>query len=65
VLNKIDKLIMMLKLTPLQAYEHIKIILEQVNAITSTFLTAEAMTRAHKKSRKRKSGSMVRVRSMN
>eukprot|EP00040_Diaphanoeca_grandis_P028076 m.161255 g.161255 ORF g.161255 m.161255 type:complete len:1124 (+) comp31221_c0_seq2:139-3510(+) len=36
VLNKLDRLILELQLTPAEAYEHLQRILEQVNAITST-----------------------------
>ncbi|RKO93267.1 P-loop containing nucleoside triphosphate hydrolase protein [Blyttiomyces helicus] len=37
VLNKMDRLITELKLTPLEAYTHLARILEQVNAIVGTF----------------------------
>ncbi|ORX86638.1 P-loop containing nucleoside triphosphate hydrolase protein [Basidiobolus meristosporus CBS 931.73] len=43
VLNKIDRLITELQLTPLEAYTHLNNILEQVNAIMATFFTAELM----------------------
>jgi ribosome assembly protein 1 len=41
-----DRLITEVKMSSLEAYRHINKILEQINAITSTFLTAEAMERA-------------------
>lgn len=37
VLNKIDRLILEVKLTPEQAYERMKAIITQVNMIVSTF----------------------------
>ena len=37
VLNKIDRLITELKLSPSEAYTHLNKILEQVNAIMGTF----------------------------
>jgi ribosome assembly protein 1 len=36
VLNKIDRLVTQLKMTPGEAYTHLKMILEQVNAITGS-----------------------------
>ncbi|KAI9000018.1 hypothetical protein BC832DRAFT_563311 [Gaertneriomyces semiglobifer] len=43
VLNKIDRLITELKLTPSEAYVHMNKILEQVNAIMGTFYTEDLM----------------------
>ena len=43
VLNKMDRLITELDLTPKEAYEHLARIIEQVNAITSSFLNSEWM----------------------
>lgn len=43
VFNKMDRLIMELKLTPLEAYNHLNRILEQVNAIMATFYTGDVM----------------------
>ncbi|KAK9695379.1 Cytoplasmic GTPase/eEF2-like protein (ribosomal biogenesis) [Basidiobolus ranarum] len=43
VLNKIDRLITELQLTPLEAYTHLTNILDQVNAIMATFFTGEVM----------------------
>ncbi|CAG8453155.1 2691_t:CDS:10 [Ambispora leptoticha] len=50
VLNKIDRLITELKLTPLEAYIHLNKILEQVNAIVGTFFAGDVLeeeTRRH------------------
>lgn len=49
VLNKMDRLFTDLEMTPLEAYSHIVMIMEQINAFTATFLTAEAMEEAYKK----------------
>ena len=43
VLNKMDRLIVELKLTPQEAYIHLNRILEQVNAIMATFFTGDLM----------------------
>ncbi|KAI9274374.1 P-loop containing nucleoside triphosphate hydrolase protein [Phascolomyces articulosus] len=43
VLNKMDRLIVELKLTPQEAYLHLNRILEQVNAIMATFFTGDLM----------------------
>ncbi|KAI7883936.1 P-loop containing nucleoside triphosphate hydrolase protein [Lichtheimia hyalospora FSU 10163] len=43
VFNKMDRLIVELKLTPLEAYNHLNRILEQVNAIMATFYTGDVM----------------------
>ncbi|KAI8141466.1 P-loop containing nucleoside triphosphate hydrolase protein [Fennellomyces sp. T-0311] len=43
VLNKMDRLIVELKLTPGEAYLHLNRILEQVNAIMATFFTGDLM----------------------
>ncbi|KAI9312595.1 P-loop containing nucleoside triphosphate hydrolase protein [Dichotomocladium elegans] len=43
VFNKMDRLIVELKLTPLEAYTHLNRILEQVNAIMATFFTGDLM----------------------
>jgi ribosome assembly protein 1 len=41
VLNKIDRLVTELKMSPNEAFLHLKQILEQVNAITATMFTQE------------------------
>jgi len=41
VLNKIDRLVSELHMTPLEAYQHLKKIIEQVNAITGTLASEE------------------------
>eukprot|EP01133_Synstelium_polycarpum_P003418 gene3418-3883_t len=41
VINKIDRLITELHMTPLEAYQHIKKVIEQVNAITGTLSSEE------------------------
>ncbi|KAI8376315.1 uncharacterized protein BYT42DRAFT_382453 [Radiomyces spectabilis] len=43
VLNKMDRLIVELKLTPHEAYLHVNKILEQTNAIMATFFTGDLM----------------------
>ncbi|CAO3698983.1 unnamed protein product [Rhizopus stolonifer] len=43
VFNKMDRLIVELKMTPHEAYLHINKILEQANAIMATFFTGEMM----------------------
>ena len=43
VLNKMDRLVKELQLTPDEAYEHLSRIIEQVNAVLSGLITAEAM----------------------
>eukprot|EP00049_Salpingoeca_infusionum_P007105 m.115747 g.115747 ORF g.115747 m.115747 type:complete len:1185 (-) comp13579_c0_seq3:2828-6382(-) len=46
VLNKMDRLILELQLTPEEAYQHLQRVLEQINAVMATLFTTEAM-RAH------------------
>jgi len=48
VLNKIDRLICELKMTSMEAYQHLSHILETVNAYCSTLLTGDAMARAQR-----------------
>ncbi len=43
VLNKIDRLIVEMKMDPLDAYLHLRSVLEQVNAIIAELFTAEVM----------------------
>ncbi|GAA6229838.1 elongation factor-like GTPase 1 [Lates japonicus] len=43
VINKIDRLIMELKLTSQEAYTHLQKILEQVNAVTGTLFTSKVL----------------------
>ncbi|XP_027870559.1 elongation factor-like GTPase 1 [Xiphophorus couchianus] len=43
VINKMDRLIMELKLTALEAYTHLQKILEQVNAVTGTLFTSKVL----------------------
>ena len=45
VLNKIDRLITELKMTPAEAYAHMQQILEAVNAVTGTFYAGEIVAR--------------------
>jgi ribosome assembly protein 1 len=42
VLNKIDRLVNQLKMTPLEAYEHIKKVIAQVNAVQALFISQQA-----------------------
>jgi len=46
ILNKIDRLFVEVEMTPMEAYQHMMKIIEQINAITSTFITADAMEKA-------------------
>jgi ribosome assembly protein 1 len=43
VINKIDRLIYDLLMTPQEAYDHIKKVLEQVNVVTGTLFAEEMM----------------------
>uniref|UniRef100_A0A663LKM2 Elongation factor-like GTPase 1 n=1 Tax=Athene cunicularia TaxID=194338 RepID=A0A663LKM2_ATHCN len=43
VINKIDRLIVELKLTPQEAYLHLKNILEQINAVTGVLFTSKVL----------------------
>ncbi|XP_036171815.1 elongation factor-like GTPase 1 isoform X1 [Myotis myotis] len=43
VINKTDRLIVELKLTPQEAYSHLKNILEQINALTGTLFTSKVL----------------------
>ncbi|KAI4891809.1 hypothetical protein NFI96_024233, partial [Prochilodus magdalenae] len=43
VINKIDRLILELKLSPQEAYTHLLKILEQVNAVTGTLFTSKVL----------------------
>uniref|UniRef100_A0A8B9FKQ6 Elongation factor-like GTPase 1 n=1 Tax=Amazona collaria TaxID=241587 RepID=A0A8B9FKQ6_9PSIT len=43
VINKIDRLIVELKLTPQEAYSHLKNILEQINAVTGALFTSKVL----------------------
>ncbi|EGG17032.1 elongation factor Tu domain-containing protein [Cavenderia fasciculata] len=43
VINKIDRLVTELSMTPREAYQHIKKVIEQVNAITGTLLSEEVL----------------------
>lgn len=45
VLNKIDRLITEMKLTPLDAYVHMTQVLEQVNAVTAELFTSDILER--------------------
>lgn len=48
ILNKIDRLINELKLTPLDAYVHLVQVLEQVNAVMGELFTSDIMEREEK-----------------
>lgn len=43
VINKIDRLVLELKLTPQEAYHHLSRLLEQVNAVVGSFFASERM----------------------
>lgn len=49
VINKIDRLITELKLSPLEAYQHLKKIIEQVNAILGVFEVEDLLGEATKR----------------
>uniref|UniRef100_UPI0037E8530F elongation factor-like GTPase 1 isoform X2 n=1 Tax=Semicossyphus pulcher TaxID=241346 RepID=UPI0037E8530F len=60
VVNKIDRLIMELKLTPQEAYNHLQKILEQVNALTGTLFTSKVLEeRAEKEKEEEKENEML------
>lgn len=46
VLNKIDRLILELRLTPQQAYERMKAVVTQINMIVSAFQSEQYMSEA-------------------
>lgn len=50
VLNKIDRLITEMKLSPLDAYVHMSQVLEQVNAVTAELFTSDILEREEKES---------------
>lgn len=50
VLNKIDRLIVEMKLAPLDAYIHLTQLLEKVNAVMAEFLTSDVMQKEYVKS---------------
>ncbi|XP_034039966.1 elongation factor-like GTPase 1 isoform X2 [Thalassophryne amazonica] len=54
VINKIDRLILELKLTPQEAYSHLQKILEQVNAVTGTLFTSTVLKERADKEEKKK-----------
>uniref|UniRef100_A0AAX7VAD0 Elongation factor-like 1 n=1 Tax=Astatotilapia calliptera TaxID=8154 RepID=A0AAX7VAD0_ASTCA len=57
VINKIDRLVVELKLTSQEAYTHLKKILEQVNAVTGTLFTSKVLEeRAGKEEEEEKEG---------
>lgn len=43
VINKMDRLITELKLTPIEAYQHLSRLIEQVNAVMGSFFASEMM----------------------
>lgn len=43
VINKMDRLITELRLTPLEAYQHLSRLIEQVNAVMGSFFASEMM----------------------
>ncbi|KAJ3225253.1 Elongation factor-like GTPase 1 [Clydaea vesicula] len=49
VINKVDRLINELKMSAVEAYEHLKLILEQVNAITGTMFSQKSFEDDNKK----------------
>lgn len=53
MLNKIDRLILEKKLTPLDAYVHISQVLEQVNATIGNIFASDVLLKEVKKSKVR------------
>ncbi len=49
VLNKIDRLITELQLSPMEAYKQMHMIIEQVNAILSSFISSSLQSNEEKK----------------
>ncbi|KAF7643354.1 hypothetical protein LDENG_00241150, partial [Lucifuga dentata] len=58
VINKIDRLIMELKLTAQEAYMHLQKILEQVNAVTGTLFTSKVLEERAEKEEEQESESL-------
>ncbi|CAM4518633.1 unnamed protein product [Leuciscus chuanchicus] len=56
VINKIDRLIVELKLTSQEAYTHLQKILEQVNAVTGTLFTSKVLEERAEKNAEAQSG---------
>ncbi|XP_073977955.1 elongation factor-like GTPase 1 isoform X2 [Rhodnius prolixus] len=50
VLNKVDRLILEMKLTPLDAYVHLTQVLEQVNAVMGELFATDVLSRSEKES---------------
>jgi ribosome assembly protein 1 len=46
VLNKIDRLVVELKMTTEEAYQHLQRILEQVNVITAELFTSDVLAKS-------------------
>uniref|UniRef100_A0A8C4DND8 Elongation factor-like 1 n=1 Tax=Dicentrarchus labrax TaxID=13489 RepID=A0A8C4DND8_DICLA len=59
VINKIDRLIMELKLTSQEAYTHLQKILEQVNAVTGSLFTSKVLEEREEKESETSSGDQV------
>ncbi|XP_030580024.1 elongation factor-like GTPase 1 isoform X2 [Archocentrus centrarchus] len=59
VINKIDRLIMELKLTAQEAYTHLQKILEQVNAVTGTLFTSKVLEERAEKEKEEKKGEKL------
>lgn len=53
VLNKMDRLILEMKLTPLDAYVHLTQLLEKINAVMAEMLTSQVMQKDHLKAASR------------
>ncbi|KAL7405987.1 hypothetical protein ABVT39_011453 [Epinephelus coioides] len=58
VINKIDRLIMELKLTSQEAYTHLQKILEQVNAVTGTLFTSKVLEERAEKEKEEKESEL-------
>ncbi|XP_049897047.1 elongation factor-like GTPase 1 [Epinephelus moara] len=58
VINKIDRLIVELKLTSEEAYTHLQKILEQVNAVTGTLFTSKVLEERAEKEKEEKESEL-------
>ncbi|XP_076231146.1 elongation factor-like GTPase 1 isoform X1 [Calliopsis andreniformis] len=64
VLNKIDRLITEMKLSPLDAYIHLTQVLEQVNAVMGELFASDVMTREEKEELKKENVDSVSERNL-
>jgi ribosome assembly protein 1 len=62
ILNKLDRLILELKLSPLEAYQHLQRLLEQVNAVIGSFFTQERIQEDYDRRREMERRAEIRAR---